>query len=190
VSRRRAILPLLQAGQTTSPAHLHKTGADGHALNPLVRSHRNECCHHVAVGALRSNARSSESVSLAWHTCCVSQCVPKCANATDATTRVCIQTEADKSHAQTSEARAVIRVLTAHRESDGEALQDGVHHDAEHDQDRGGQVPADPAGAAPRLAHAGSEVRLVNRRCRLAWGHGALLCCLRALQPLSRTACE
>ncbi len=61
-SRRRAILQSLQAGHKSSPAHLHKAGADGHALNPLVRSHRNKCCHHIAVGALRSSARSSESV--------------------------------------------------------------------------------------------------------------------------------
>ena len=51
----------------------------------------------------------------------------------------------------------------AHREADGEALEDGVHQDAEHDEDRRHQVPSEPAGAAARLAHAGSQVWAADR---------------------------
>ena len=83
------------------------------------------------------------------------------------------------------ESQAAIEQMTAHREADGEALQNGVHHDAEHDQERGHQVPPDPAGAASRLAYAGREIRLADWRSRLLCDHGALLCCLRGMRPLS-----
>ena len=88
-SRRRASPRSLQAGLNTSPAHLHKAGADRHALHPFVRSHRNKCCHHVAIGALHSSAQPSEMVSHASHACCVSQWMPKCACATKLANKAC-----------------------------------------------------------------------------------------------------
>ena len=51
------VTQLLWVGHFSTPAHLHKAGANGYAFNPLVRSHRNECCHHVAISALRSTAQ-------------------------------------------------------------------------------------------------------------------------------------